>query len=289
MAIRFSGKFSAKAKSETPDDAEGTPPSEKIDLWFLSFFGFVFFMAGVIEIAQFDIWNALLEWFASFALISSRQQLQKGHAAAEDYESKENADPPELPRKLIGSGLIGLGVLAVLLSNGGYGAATSMFFAILASSLSIIGYGIDPLKKKRITGEKAYEETRVAKVIDKADAYLKETLDAIETTKDKDLIARVKKLIESVQEMYQEIEEDPSDLSSSRKHLTVYLKGTRDATRKFSKLHKAWAKKSDREEYNLMLEELEQSFDDLNSSFREDKENALKIEIQTMRERIGQS
>jgi 5-bromo-4-chloroindolyl phosphate hydrolysis protein len=98
----------------------------------------------------------------------------------------------------------------------------------------------------------------------------------------------VESLASAARDMFRAVEEDPRDLTSSRKFLSVYLKGARDATIKFADLYSKNRDAEARSDYEALLNDLERSFDAQHKTMLLDDRSDLDVEITVLRDRLKQ-
>ena len=82
--------------------------------------------------------------------------------------------------------------------------------------------------------------------------------------------------------------EDPRDLSSARKYMTVYLTGARDATVKFADVYARTRDTQARADYSELLDDLEQNFAARTKKMLLDDRSDLTVEIEVLRDRLRQ-
>lgn len=247
------------------------------------------FVAGALEIFGGNPFNGIIEWGAALGLGVASWLIAEGQKAEDAYNERQITKPPTIPRKLFGSILIGLSVFGVFLINGDYGMINHVLFAALAGGLSLVTFGMDPMRSKGLEGDDSFERERVAVAIEKAETFVQETLDAAKTIKDRKLQVRVEDMAAAVRTMFRTIEDDPRDLSSSRKYLSVFLKAARDATRKFADHYNRTQDEDARQEYEKLLSDLETSFSQRREILLLENRTDLEVEIEVLRDRLAAS
>lgn len=159
-------------------------------------------------------------------------------------------------------------------------------YAVMASVLHLTAFGIDPLRDKGIEGVDQFQQDRVAKVVDEAEAYLKDMQDAARRSRDRQVETRVERFAASVRTMIRTIEEDPRDLTAARRYLGVYLMGARDATVKFADLYTRHQDHDARANYMSLLTDMEENYAAKTQKLLADNSTDLAIEIEVLRERL---
>ena len=177
-------------------------------------------------------------------------------------------------------GVVGLGPVNVL------GDPTMATYGIIAAGLHTTAFGLDPLTDKRMEGIDTFQQDRVAKVVDEAEAHLASMKDHIADIGDRHLDNRVEQFQAMARKMIRTVEEDPRDLTGARKFLGVYLMGARDASVKFADLYKRQRNEAARSDFDSLLADLEQNFDARTEKMLLDDRSDMDIEIKVLRDRL---
>ena len=211
--------------------------------------------------------------------------LQEGLEAEAAYNQRKVARRPALPRKILATALTGIGV-AIAAYAGESGTLGSILYGIAAAGLHTATFGIDPLTDKRMEGVDTFQQDRVARVVDEAEAYLDVMMSQIQAVSDRRLTARVADFQMIARRMIRTVEEDPRDLTGARKFLSVYLMGARDATIKFVDLYNRSKDADARAAYEALLDDLEQNFAARTDKMMLDDRSDMDIEINVLRDRL---
>jgi len=285
MAKRFGGKFSPDGKpSQTPQsamrvDQQTALAGGRVKLLYAPAIilaatslneGPVLLVTGLIGAAVLT----LAAWL-----------LQEGLEAEAAYNLRKVARRPALPRKILATALTGIGV-AIAAYTGDSGTLGSILYGIAAAGLHTATFGIDPLTDKRMEGVDTFQQDRVARVVDEAEAYLDVMKSQIEAVSDRRLTARVADFQMIARRMIRTVEEDPRDLTGARKFLSVYLMGARDATIKFVDLYNRKKDAEARAAYEALLDDLEQNFAARTDKMLLDDRSDMDIEINVLRDRL---
>ncbi|QEE36249.1 hypothetical protein FTO60_11335 [Octadecabacter sp. SW4] len=211
--------------------------------------------------------------------------LRDGLRATAAYEARKVARRPAVPRKIFAAVATGLGAgLASYATDPNLIAGG--LYALIAGALHITAFGIDPLKDKRMDGIDTFQQDRVARVVDEAEAYLRAMKDHIATLNDRPLDLRVTAFQTAARRMIRTVEEDPRDLTGARKFLGVYLMGARDASVKFVDVYKRNRDDVARADYEALLSDLEQNFAARTEKLLLDDRSDMDIEIKVLRDRL---
>lgn len=283
MAQRYGGKYSPDGKTDNARPPPQMPMAGRkagpANLLFIAPLPLIWraFTSEPVVLAQYLLALGLL--LAGAFL--TREGI-KAHAA---YDARKIAKRPALPRKILGALVIGLG-LAVT-GFAGHGAVEAVIFAILGAALHLLAFGPDPLRDKGAEGIDSFQTDRVARAVREAEKHLAAMSDAILRAEDRGMERRVDRFKAAVREMIHTIEDDPRDLTASRKYLSVYLLGARDATVKFADFYARNRDEQARADYEALLDDLEANFSAQTEKLLTDNRSDLDIEIEVLRDRLA--
>ncbi|MBY8976535.1 5-bromo-4-chloroindolyl phosphate hydrolysis family protein [Rhodobacteraceae bacterium NNCM2] len=213
--------------------------------------------------------------------------LREGQTAEAAYNARQIARPPAFPRKLCAAALAGIGVAGAIIMTEGLGdLIQAIGLGAIAVVSHIASFGLDPMKSKGIEGKAAPDH--VIDAIDKAEARVNDITRMAGTLRDREITNLVEGLMSKVREMLTLVQEDPRDLSRARRYFTVYLKGAEDATRKYVENHVRLDDPKLRSDYISLIGELEDSFGRGREMLLHDDRTDLEVEIEVLRERLGQ-
>ena len=210
---------------------------------------------------------------------------REGIRAEEAFNARKVARRPVLPRKIIGSLVTGLGLGLAGFAAGGT-LLEPVIYAVTGAVLHSFAFGLDPMSDKGMEGVDTFQTDRVARAVDKAESYLAAMSDAVKRAGDRQAEGRVERFQVSVREMLRTVENDPRDLTTARKYLTVYLLGARDATVKFADIHARSRDAKAKEDYFDLLGDLEAHFNAKTRALLTDDTTDLEIEIDVLRDRL---
>ena len=282
MAQKFGGKYSPDGNagpSGTFQNARRSRVGGRVNLLFIAPLPLIWqaFGNGPVQLA--------LNLAALGLLLLAAWLTREGLLAQEAYEARKVARRPAFPRKMAGSALTGAGLaLAGWAATGGIVAPA--IYAVIGTLLHGFAFGLDPLKDKGIEGVDLYQTDRVARAVEEAEKHLTAMTDAILRCGDRRLEGRVAQFQTTVRDLFRTVEEDPRDLSAARKYLSVYLRGARDATVKFADIYARKRDTAARDDYEALLDDLEQNFAARTEKLLLDDKSDLTIEIEVLRERL---
>ncbi|WP_296420270.1 5-bromo-4-chloroindolyl phosphate hydrolysis family protein [Pseudooctadecabacter sp.] len=284
MAKKFGGKFSpdgaaSGVREEVIDQRRVDAAGAKANVLFLPgvLLAFLSLNEGAVGLAMGLVGAALL----SLAAWLTRD----GMRAQAAFDARKVARKPALPRKIIGAVLTGCGIALASLMNDGSTLA-AILYGIVAGGLHITAFGLDPLRDKRMEGIDTFQQDRVARVVEEAEAHLASMRDHIASVKDRHLDNRVEQFQAAARRMIRTVEEDPRDLTGARKFLGVYLMGARDAAVKFADLYKRKRDEEARADFEALLTDLEQNFAARTEKMLLDDRSDMDIEIKVLRDRL---
>lgn len=222
---------------------------------------------------------------AGAVLILAAWLLREGLRAEAAYTARAVARRPGFPRKMAASLLTGIGT-ALAASTGDGGIVAAGLYGVVATGLHVAAFGIDPLANKRMEGIDEFQQDRVARVVDEAEALLEAMRGQIAKLKDRKLDLAVARFQATARKMIRTVEEDPRDLTAARKYLGVYLMGARDASVKFADLYGKKKDETARAEYEALLVDLEENFAARTDKLMESDRTDMDIEIKVLRDRL---
>ncbi len=211
--------------------------------------------------------------------------LRGGLTAEAAYNARKVARRPAFPRKLTAAVLAGAGVGIAAFANEP-GVIAPVIYGLAATALHVGAFGIDPMRDKGMEGIDTFQQDRVARAVDEAEAHLAMMRDAIKRSGDRRMIARVEQFEATAKDLFRTVEEDPRDLTSARKYLSVYLMGARDATVKFADVFARTQDPQARSDYEALLDDLEKNFSARTRKMLLDDRSDLTVEIDVLRDRL---
>ncbi|MDA7426251.1 5-bromo-4-chloroindolyl phosphate hydrolysis family protein [Thalassococcus lentus] len=288
MSQRFGGKFSPDGSTVTPEDrpeqsafkgARVDPVGARSNVMFLPpvVLAFMSLNDGATGLATGLV--------GAGVLILGAWLLRDGLRAEAAYNERKVARRPGIPRKLFASALTGVGT-AIAAFHHSPDVVPAVIFGAAAGALHLGAFGIDPMKDKGMEGIDTFQQDRVARVVDEAEAHLGAMSDAVKRAGDRQVEARVERFQVKVRELIRTVEEDPRDLTAARKFLGVYLMGARDAAVKFSDIYARSQDRGAKSDFMMLLTDLEESFGQKTEKLLLDNNVDLSVEIDVLRDRL---
>ena len=163
--------------------------------------------------------TALLEiWLFSIAL----RLISRGQAAQRAYDAADVAQRPAVPRKLMGSLLIGLMVL--ILAGHQFGSlAMPLLSGAAATALSIAAFGLDPLKDKGLDDPNVVARMEQDATLEDIETRLGIAADQVAALEDAELIRRTEVAREMMHRLMAETQRDPSTFARIRKPIETFV------------------------------------------------------------------
>ncbi|WP_299925255.1 5-bromo-4-chloroindolyl phosphate hydrolysis family protein [uncultured Pelagimonas sp.] len=288
MAQRFGGQFSPDGSDDPIDDVPAKGAYHKAKVSPVGARSNVMFIPPIILAATSINDGAVglaVGLVGAGALILGAWLLREGLEAEAAYNERKVARRPGFPRKIAAAVLTGIGA-AIAAYSSEPGIVAPMIFGSAAGVLHLGAFGLDPLKDKGMEGIDTFQQDRVARVVDEAEAHLDAMTDAVKRAGDRKVEARVERFQIKVREMIRTVEEDPRDLTAAKKYLGVYLMGAKDAAVKFSDIYARNEDRQARSDFMMLLTDLEESFGKKTETLLLDNNADLAIEIDVLRERL---
>ena len=294
MAQRYGGKYSPEpgaergagypgvAPNRIPKPAEPRHPLARRPGWLLA--AAIPFLGQAFGSGP----EALVRGLGAFALSGAAVfLLREGLRAEAAYDARRSARRPAIPRKIFGSIAMAAGLGLAGLADGSL--LNALVFGGIGGLLHLLSFGPDPLKDKgmeQLSGVARADSDRAERAVREAEATLAEMANVIRRAGDPALETRLDRFAATARKMFRTVEQDPRDLTASRKFLGVYLTGARDATRKFADLYARTRDPKARADYVALLDDLERNFASKTDTLLLDNRTDLDIEIGVLRERL---
>jgi len=286
MAQRYSGKYSPAPDPQTQNDP--ARPFEKARVDPVGARANVMFVPAIpmVFLALNDGAAGLIVALMSAAILTAgAYMLREGLRAEAAFVSRKVSRRPALPRKIAAACLAGIGIaLAAYRNEPGF--AAPLLYGLATCGLHLAAFGVDPLRSKGLEGIDSFQQDRVARVVDGAEAVMRDMTDAMKRASDRKMEVRLEQFQTTVRDLIRTVEEDPRDLTAARKYLGVYLIGARDATSKFADIYDRSRDAQARTDYAALLDDLEQNFAARTRKMLLEDRTDLTIEIDVLRDRL---
>jgi len=291
MAQKFGGKFSPDVNPDGNLDQKSAKARRRAAVDPAGGRSNVLFIPAVVLVATSISGGAFSLLFAlsgAASLTLSAWLLRSGLRAQAAFDARKVARRPALPRKMLAALLTGTGAaLAVMAHLDGVSILSPLLFGVISTGLHLTAFGLDPMRNKGMDGIDTFQQDRVARVVDEAEKHLTTMRETILRAGDRQSTARLEDFVQTARDLIRTVEEDPRDLTATRKFLGVYLVGARDATAKFADIYSRSRDAQARTDYLALLDDLEKNFTARNrKSLLEDRSD-LTVEIDVLRERLS--
>lgn len=288
MAQRYGGKYSPddassqSAKDAAPKSFKGAtvdPVGARSNVLFIPpiVLAFTSINEGAIGMG--------LGLLGAGSLLLGAWLLRGGLTAEAAYNARKVSRRPAFPRKIAAALLAGVGVGIASFANEP-GLIAPVIYGAAATVLHFGAFGFDPMRDKGMEGIDTFQQDRVARAVDEAEAHLAAMRDAIKRSGDRRMISRVEQFESTAKDLFRTVEEDPRDLTAARKFLSVYLMGARDATIKFADVYSRTHDTQARDDYEALLDDLELNFSARTRKMLLDDRSDLTVEIDVLRDRL---
>ena len=148
--------------------------------------------------------------------------IAQGHEAHEAYEAAKAARRPALPKKLIGSAMIG--VLVFLLAATRFtDVLPPILLGIAAMLLGVAAFGADPLRDKGLDDPDYLAERRADALMTRADAALRDVVTRVSALGDPQLQTRTEAIHGASMRLLRALGSDPRRLLELEKPLMRFL------------------------------------------------------------------
>lgn len=228
LAVRISsrGEPSARPASSDPSGRAWTLRLVPLTLIAPTLMNLVVMnLEGIIGVAV-----ALACCYAAMRLV------EDGRRAEFDFERRTIAKAPAVPKKTLGSVILGAGLAIAGYATAGLGLG--LVLGVIAGLGSVLAYGLDPRQDKGIDPATAARagvklET-VVEAITEAEGKLVDIDRAAARIQNRELRDHLHRITTEGRNILLEIERDPGDIRRARRFLVTYLDGTRDVVKKYA-------------------------------------------------------
>jgi hypothetical protein len=163
-----------------------------------------------------------------------------------------------------------------------------LLLGALAGVLHSASFGLDPMSDKGMEGVDSFQTERVATAVAEAERHLAAMREAARPVADRALMDAIDRFAGTARAMFRTLENDPRDLTSARKYLSVYLDGAREATVRFAQVYGTTRDPKARDAYAALLSDLDTRFAQRTVDLLANDRTRLDVEIEVLRERLAQ-
>jgi hypothetical protein len=208
--------------------------------------------------------------------------VERGRQAEAEYLRRAIARAPRLPRKLLGAGLTGSGVLIASLFASSAGLAASLLFAGVAFGGCALAYGADPRQDKGLAPDPEVKMEAVAAAIAEAERKIGEIEHWAKRLQGRELTRHLQRIVAQARAILDEIEKDPADIRRARRFLVTYLDGTRDVVEKYAAQQEDLAETPLADNFRRVLRTIETVFAEQHAVLKRNDTLDLEVRIEVL-------
>ncbi len=254
--------------------------------WFILAAATPLIFAGFSELSGGDVF-AMARNFGLFGLFGlSAFLIRQGGDAEEAYVMRKYASPPALPRKIMGSALLGITLALTGALGWQIDWIQALGLGILGAGASLLTFGLDPMSAKGEISLSGVTPQMVEDAIREAEEKIEGIERSAADIADRPLRDRLAKITARARDILKRIEQDPSDLRRARKFLKVYLDGALEATRKYADNQHDLGESGMYIKFRSLLDDMQQTFDAQHEKLLVNDQIDLDVEIDVLADRM---
>lgn len=286
MSQRFGGKFSPQPQN--PAGAKGRPLQNARPSRLGARVNMLFVLPFALPLVAFsqNPTGLAADLLAFGILLLSAWLTREGEKAHEAWESRSIARRPAFPRKIFGSLLSGIGIGLAAWAPGADPIGPGLL-GVLGAALHFISFGADPMRDKGMEGVDAFQTERVANAVAEAEKHLTALRESARPVADRALMDQIDRFSATARTMFRTLENDPRDLTSARRYLSVYLEGAKEATARFAQIYATTRDPKARADYADLLSDLDTRFSQRTDVLLSNDRTRMDVEIEVLRERLA--
>ncbi len=271
-----------KSADGTNDDIPKDPRNqEAVGILFLATVPLAFSMLDKPDATNLATCGGLLGLFGG-----SLYCISMGLKDAKRYDGKAVAKAARFKGRIIGSAGLGLATgLTAAMRGADYGQIAML--ALIASALSLIAFGIDPLKHKGLDTLEDRLDHKASQLRRSAEARVDKIRANVAPLGDAELMPHLSKLQSSVQRMLQAVEDDPTRARSLKKHLGVYLDGAVEASDRFLAVYRGTGDPETHARFRDLMRDLGNAFDRKATEYADQGRSKLDVQMDVLSESLA--
>lgn len=211
--------------------------------------------------------------------------LREGLRAEAAYEAREVANRPAIPRKIFAAFLWGAGLGLAILAQGAL--LPAILVGTIAAVLHLAAFGIDPMRAKGMDRVDARDYQRADRVLTEARAQVSHLRDIAAKIRDRHVEEALTDFAKTAQTMIERLQEDPRDVRSARKFLSVYLESAVNASMGYAALEAKTKDPAEKASYIALLHDLNANFAQKTEKFIENDKADLNVEMEVLKDRLA--
>jgi len=284
------GPRSIARRVSSGDRADAAPAAGPGRAWTLRSAPFLLALPLVTNLLAGDVIQIVGLALGLLLLLGACALVEAGLAREADYHARTIVKAPRPPRKLLGAALAGVAVLIAAWWGAGTGPGLAVVLGLTAAAGCGLAYGIDPRQDKGLAPELARKAglrtEQVIEAIDEAEGKLREIEQAAAHLHNRELTARLARIVAQGRAVLAQIEQDPSDLRRARRFLVTYLDGTRDVVRKYGQQQQDLADTELAANFRHVLETVERVFGEQEEVLKRNETMDLEVQIEVLRTQL---
>jgi len=226
---------------------------------------------------------------AFIALFAAARSMRRGLEAEDAYDSRRVAKPPP-PAKTIGHLLVAGGVLLLAFVAAREGLGMALVYAVLAGLGSVLAYGMDPRQEKAVDPQLAaragIDTQAVVDALNEAEGKLFAIEQDARNLANRELTARLDRIVSSGRRVLDQIEKDPSDIRRARRFFVTYLDGTRNVVASYLAQQDDVATTPLAENFRHVLDTVEKVFAEQEEVLKRNESLDLEVQIDVLRTQL---
>ena len=281
---------SVSRRVSSRDRASAAPAAGPGRAWTLRIAPFLLALPLVTNLLAGDVIQIVGLALGLLLLLGACALVEAGLAREADYHARTIVKAPRPPRKLLGAALAGVAVLVAAWWGAGTGPGLAVVLGLAAAAGCGLAYGLDPRQDKGLAPELARKAglrtEQVIEAIDEAEGKLREIEQAAAHLHNRELTARIGRIVAQGRGVLAQIEHDPSDLRRARRFLVTYLDGTRDVVRKYGQQQQDLADTELAASFRHVLETVERVFAEQEEVLKRNETMDLEVQIEVLRTQL---
>ena len=271
-----------KSPGDPTKDLPTDPRNQQaVGILFFAILPLAFSMLGDPSASNLLICGSLLAIFGG-SLVS----ISLGLKDAERYDARPVARKARIPGRILGSVGMGLGVALTVLVRGGDITQIGLL-GLIATVLSLIAFGIDPLKDKGLETTRDRQIYKTSKLRRRAETQLGIIGRVVKPLGDADLLPDLHRFEGAVQRMLQAVEDDPERARSLQKYLGVYLDGAAEAATRFVAVYRNTGDSDAHARFGTLIRDLGHAFDRKATEYAAQGRDKMNVQIDVLSESLA--
>lgn len=210
-----------------------------------------------------------------------------GLKSLERYDGETEARRPKYPFKIVGAGLLGL-TAAILTALEGGDIGQVFIIGLIAAALTLVSFGLDPLKAKGLDTQKARTDHKLLQQRDQVEGRLAEMRNEVFPVADSGLVEQLDRFIGAVVRMLDAVADDPERNRSLQKYLGDYLNGAIEASARFVAIYSVTADPVAHASFGKLLGDLAAAFDKRSEAYVDQDLKTPEVQNDFLNESIAQ-